>query len=244
MATGKKYYWIKLRQDFMTGDTIDFLMSQKDGANYVVLYQMLCLMVANTNGNLCKQVGEVLIPYDVDRIKRDCKYFDRDTVIVALELFKKLGLVYQSEDGIMQITHFDEMVGSTTDYAEQKKRQRLGVDNVHSVSTKMSIQSKSKELDKEIDIDKELVSKQPTLTELKNYISDKNLNVDPQRFFNYYSDKGWNKITDWKAAVEFWHRNERKSKSQFLQEQKAEYDMKELEKALLEKTIKEMGTDG
>lgn len=84
----------------------------------------------------------------------------------------------------------------------------------------------------------------PTLTELKNYISDKKLNVDPQRFFNYYSDKGWNKITDWKAAVEFWHRNERKSKSQFLQEQKADYDMKELEKALLEKTIKEMGTDG
>lgn len=43
MATGKRYFWIKLREAFMTSDTVDFLMSQKDGANYVVLYQMLCL---------------------------------------------------------------------------------------------------------------------------------------------------------------------------------------------------------
>ena len=43
MATPKRYYWIKLRESFMTGEIVDFLRAQKDGANYVVLYQMLCL---------------------------------------------------------------------------------------------------------------------------------------------------------------------------------------------------------
>ena len=32
MATGKKYYWIKLKTDFMTSDKVDYLMSQKNGA--------------------------------------------------------------------------------------------------------------------------------------------------------------------------------------------------------------------
>ena len=41
MATGKRYYWMKLKDSFMTSDTIDYFMSQPDGANYVVLYQML-----------------------------------------------------------------------------------------------------------------------------------------------------------------------------------------------------------
>ena len=56
MATGKKFYWIKLRKDFMTSDTVDFLMSQRNGAQYVVLYQMLCFMCIDTKGGL-SQIG-------------------------------------------------------------------------------------------------------------------------------------------------------------------------------------------
>ena len=52
MATGKRYYWIKLKTSFMTSDAVDFLMGEKDGANYVVLYQMLCLKTINTGGKL------------------------------------------------------------------------------------------------------------------------------------------------------------------------------------------------
>ena len=49
MATGKRFYWMKLKESFMTSDTIDYFMSQPDGANYVVLYQMLCLKTINTD---------------------------------------------------------------------------------------------------------------------------------------------------------------------------------------------------
>ena len=35
MATGKRYYWIKLKDSFMSSDMIDYLMGQPDGANYV-----------------------------------------------------------------------------------------------------------------------------------------------------------------------------------------------------------------
>lgn len=149
MATGKKYYWIKLKKDFMTSDTVDFLMGQKNGAQYVVLYQMLCLMCINTNGELSRQIGEVIIPFDIDKIQRDCKFFERDTVVVALELFKKLGLIYEQESGNLVISDFADMVGSETDYAKQKRTQRqlkgCRVDNVHRNVSNLSIQSKSTE---------------------------------------------------------------------------------------------------
>lgn len=108
----------------MRSDAVDFLMGQKNGANYVVLYQILCLMTINTNGRLSRQIGEVIIPYDVDKIQRDTKWFSTDTVRVALGLYTKLGLIYQEQDGTLVLANHSEMVGSETDYAAQKKLQR------------------------------------------------------------------------------------------------------------------------
>nr|DAH46080.1 MAG TPA: Replication initiation and membrane attachment [Bacteriophage sp.] len=125
MATGKKFYWIKLRTSFLDSEKIDFLLSQKNGANYVVIYQMLCLKTINTGGELATQIGEVLIPFDAAKIQRDFKHFDIDTIRVALELFKKLGLIYEQENGIIKIADFDELIGSETDYAAQKRKQRI-----------------------------------------------------------------------------------------------------------------------
>ena len=94
MERVKRYYWIKLKTDFFNSDEMDFLLSQKDGCNYIVLYQMLCLQTANNNGELSSKVGEMIIPYQPEKIARDTKYFNIDTVIVALELFKQLHLIY------------------------------------------------------------------------------------------------------------------------------------------------------
>ncbi len=90
MATGKRYYWIKLKDSFMSSDEIDYLMSQPDGANYVVLYQMLCLKTINTDGCLVSKIGEMLIPYDAEKIQRECKWFPLSTVRLALSVYKQM----------------------------------------------------------------------------------------------------------------------------------------------------------
>lgn len=124
MATGKRYYWIKLKDSFMNSEVVDFLMSQPDGANYVVLYQMLCLKTVNTGGRLTCQIGDIIIPFDVGKIQRDCKYFTLDTIRVALGLYKQLGLIYEEQDGTLVLSNHAEMVGSETDYSAQKRLQR------------------------------------------------------------------------------------------------------------------------
>ena len=107
----KRFYWIKLHSNFMNSDAVDFLMSQKNGAEYVVLYQKLCFMTIQTNGELARIIGEILIPYNAEKIQRDCKHFSIDTVRVALELYKQLGLIYMQENGVLKIADYEKMVG-------------------------------------------------------------------------------------------------------------------------------------
>lgn len=119
----QRYYWIKLTDRFMTSDTVDFLMEQKDGANYVVLYQMLCLKTVNNDGKLTRQIGELIIPYDEEKIQRDMKWFSIDTIRVAMQLYKKLGLIYEQDNGVLRISNFDKLIGSQTISAMKKQEQ-------------------------------------------------------------------------------------------------------------------------
>lgn len=165
-TANKRYYWIKLKTDFFNQETIDFLLSQKNGCQYVVLYQMLCLNTANNDGMLASTVGEMLVPYDVNKIMRDTKYFDFDTVTVALELFKKLGLVYEEQDNVLKITGYEDMVGSETDSAKkirewrEKKKLQCNENVTHNVT--QEYRDKSIEYrDKNIDINNNIPSSKP-----------------------------------------------------------------------------------
>lgn len=120
----KRFYWIKLKSSMLTSKTIDFLMSQKDGANYVVLYQMLCLLTINSNGELVDYIGECVIPFDENKIQRETKYFNIDTIRVALELYKRIGLVYIQENGMLKIANFEELIGSESKSAEKVRKWR------------------------------------------------------------------------------------------------------------------------
>ena len=233
MATGKRYYWIKLKDTFMTSDAVDFLMGQKDGANYVVLYQMLCLKTINTGGRLERTIGEVIIPYDVEKIQRDTKWFTIDTVRVALNLYKSLGLIYADDNGVLCLTDHDNMVGSATDYADQKKLQREkqqnllpngGVDNVHSdVHENVHTDIRDKDI-KSLDIrDKENNTPPkspsrwkrefvpPTLEEVEAYCRERNSPVDAKQFYDYFTAGNWydskgQKVRSWKQKLITWEK--------------------------------------
>lgn len=147
----KRFYWIKLHTNFFNEDKIDFLMSQENGAQYVVLYQMLCLKTVNSKGNLANTVGDVLVPYDIPKIVRDCKYFTQDTVIVALELYKKLGLIFETENQILQISNYDEIVGSESPSAGRMRLLRARNKEASHCDTDVT-QEKELELETELDL--------------------------------------------------------------------------------------------
>lgn len=148
----QRFYWIKLTDRFMTSDTVDFLMEQKDGANYVVIYQMLCLKTVNNDGCLSRSIGEMIIPYDEEKIQRDLKWFSIDTIRVAMNLYKRLGLIYEQDDGVLKITDFDNLVGSQT-VSAFKKQEQLKLRGGNQGGTKVEKIPPYKEIDKEKDKD-------------------------------------------------------------------------------------------
>ena len=58
----------------------------------------------------------------------------------------------------------------------------------------------------------------PTLEEVTEYCKERNNNVDPERFIDFYSSKGWmvgsNKMKDWKACVRTWEKRDSKPKQE------------------------------
>lgn len=83
---------------------------------------------------------------------------------------------------------------------------------------KISIDKDSKDKDSKKDSVREEKTKRfypPTIDEVKQYCEERNNNIDPMAFIDFYSSKGWmigkNRMKDWKAAVRTW---ERKRKEQ------------------------------
>lgn len=125
MNSDKRFYWIKLKTDFFNRADIDFLISQKNGCEYALLYIMLCLNTANNDGKLQTTIGEVIVPYNAEKIARDCKYFSIDTINVGMSLYKRMGLIYEEEDGTLKISKYDEMVGSESGNANAQRQKRF-----------------------------------------------------------------------------------------------------------------------
>lgn len=124
----KRYYWMKLTEDFMLSENgpFDFLMtSSPNGARYVVLYQMLCLKTINTCGVFVTVYGEIVVKLTINKIKKDCKYFSEEEIVIALELFKKIGLVIEDEAGLLEIKDHASLIGSETDAAQRMRKSRL-----------------------------------------------------------------------------------------------------------------------
>lgn len=198
------YYWIKLKTDFFSEDSpIDFLLSQPNGSEYVVLYIKLCLATANTGGQLYQKIGEMIIPYNIEKIQRDMKFFSLDTVRVALEMYKQLGLVYKNENGVLAIANHSDMVGTESKWAQYKRksravskepeRKKLETDwTMSNGSPKNGLDNVQQEIrDKSIDIRDidtrytEPISKDNTSYQSINHIADRCDSIDTDRAASY-----------------------------------------------------------
>lgn len=235
-----RYYWIKLTDRFMTSDTVDFLMSQKDGANYVVLYQMLCLKTINNDGLFVRRLGEIIIPYDIDKIQRDCKWFPIDTVRIALELYKSLGLVYENNDGYLAISDFGKLIGSQTLGAEKKQIQRAEDKCPPKCPPEKDIK-RLRDRNKDIDIEEKNIQEKksakkrefipPTFEEVLAYAKEKDREDIARAFFDYFDIGEWvdskgTKVRNWKQKFLTWCGNNEKKKGENNETDNGDYKCK------------------
>ena len=188
MSENKRYYWLKLDENFFEDDTIAWLEEQENGKDYVIFYLKLALKSLKDDGRLIRYVGETLIPYDVRALAK-LTNTSPDTVAVSMKTFLEIGLVSQLESGEIYLNQIEEMVGSETDVAKRVRKHRakkaLGggekkelLQGNTSETKSNTEKEKERELEKELDIDIDKEKNKPA-----NKLADSELQ---QRFDNLW----------------------------------------------------------
>lgn len=164
MTENKRYFWLKLDENFFEDDTIAWIEEQENGKDYAIFYLKLALKSLKDDGYLIRYVGQKLIPYDVKALAK-LTNTPVDTVSIAMRLFIEIGLVSQLETGEIYLNQLNEMIGSETAVAKRVRKSRAKKELSNKVEgrllhcnndeTKCNTE-KEKELEKELDKDKEI----------------------------------------------------------------------------------------
>ena len=121
MADNRKYYYLKLKENFFDSDSIVLLEDMKDGILYSNILLKLYLKSLKNGGKL--QLDEH-IPYTAQMIATLTRQ-QVGTVERALGIFQQLGLVEQLHGGLLYMTDIELMIGQSSTEAERKRAARL-----------------------------------------------------------------------------------------------------------------------
>lgn len=197
MSDNKRYYWLKLPEDFYDDDTIQWIEDQENGAAYVNFYLKLLLKSLSDEGRLIRYVGQRLIPYDIKSLSR-LTNTDTDTVRVALELFVKIGLIERLDTGEIYMSQIDEMIGSETQAATRMRKMRARK------ALKSDNQAEKQEIDngKRNNVTVERNNVQKCYTDNRDKIIDKDIEIEKRD--NNNISKNFN--DEEKITVDYYYR--------------------------------------
>lgn len=237
----KRYYWLKLADDFFTSKRIKMLRSLAGGDTFTIIYLKMQLKALKTEGylyydgimdNFAKELA-----LDIDETEENVK--------ITIQYLLSVGLLISSEDGKEYILPYTQkLIGSEGSSAQRmrihrdRRKQEALSQCDNNVTPLLQNGYGEIDIDKEIDIDidKEKVKREsrnfvpPTLSEVKAYCQERNNGINPQSFIDFYSSKGWfvgkNKMKDWKAAVRTWEQRRKEERGEDDRVQKTEWDPK------------------
>ena len=169
----KRYYLLKLKEDFFDEDTMGWLEEQDNGKEYCLFYLKLCLKSLKSDGVLVRKVGDMLIPYDIAKIAEITKT-QVDIANGALNLLKQIGYIQVLDSGGLFLTQIEYMTGSETDAAERQRKSRANK-RVSQKGVTMSQQSHT-------DVTQE---SQNGHTEKENRERDKSIEIDIEKDIDF-----------------------------------------------------------
>lgn len=231
MSDNKKYYYLRLKDNFFDSDELKILESMKDGYLYSNILLKLYLRSLKNDGKL---VVNERIPYNSEMLASVTGH-QVGTVKQALSMFKELGLIEVLENGAIYMLDIQNFIGKGSTEAdrqrlydrrisEERKQNKLtqsrNLEEICKKSTPEIEIELEKEIEKEIEIHSSAKNttpkrkrfEKPTLSQITQYCLERNNNINAEQFYDYYESNGWkvgkNSMKDWKAAVRTWERSE------------------------------------
>ena len=214
MSDGKRYFWLRLKDDFFDSRRIKKLRKLAGGDTFTIIYLKLQLVAMKHDGVLsCTGLEENVAEELALEINEE-----PDNVEITLRYLLSCGLAETSDNVNYFFPYAVENVGSEGSSAQRMRDKRSEQRTLCAQRSKMfALSDGEKEIEKEKELEIEKDNKPPkrftppTLEEVKAYCTERNNAVDPQHFIDYYTANGWkvgkNAMKDWKAAVRTWESN-------------------------------------
>ena len=210
MSDNRKYYYLKLKENYFDDDSIVLLESMQDGVIYSNILLKLYLKSLKNGGKL--QLDEH-IPYTAQMIATLTRH-QIGTVERALEIFRQLGLVEQLDSGAFYMTDIELMIGQSSTEAERKRAARLENKALLPPRTKGGHLSDIRppeieiELEKEIEIKREIEKVRPETGHLSHtyghyqnvFLTDEEL-ADLQASFPAVWEQYIEKLSEYMAST-------------------------------------------
>ena len=165
MSDNRKYYYLKLKENYFDDDSIVLLESMQDGVLYSNILLKLYLKSLKHGGRL--QLDED-IPYTAQMIATITRQ-QIGTVERALQIFLKLGLVEVLDSGTFYMSNIKLLIGQSSTEAERKRAARLQNKALSALRTSGGHLSDIRppeieiELEKEIEIKREIEKVRPEM---------------------------------------------------------------------------------
>lgn len=227
----KKFYWLKLKRDFFKRHDIRIVEEMPNGKDYILFYLKMLVESVDHEGKL--RFSDT-IPYN-EQMLATITNTNIDVVREAMKIFTSLEMIEVIDDGTIFMNETMRMIGSAVDndnanrqrrFREKKKQESLPAVTKSNAGITPDVtkdnESKSIEIEKEKELELELESKEkcekksrfipPTLEQVQDYCEERNSDVDPKRFFEYYQAGGWkdakgNPVRNWKQKIITWEKH-------------------------------------
>lgn len=117
MADNRKYYYLKLKEDFFDSEEIRILESQKDGYIYSNILLKMYLRSLRNEGRL---MYRNIIPYTPE-ILATLTGHQVGVVEKALQVFEKLGLIEVLDNGAIYVMDIQNYIGQSSTEADRQR---------------------------------------------------------------------------------------------------------------------------
>ncbi len=180
MSDNKKYYYMRIKENFFESDGILILESMQDGYVYSNILLKLYLKSLKSNGRL---MFNDRIPYNAQMIATITRQ-QVGTVEKALQIFQEMNLIEILNNGAIYMNDIQNFIGTSSseadrirEYDRKKKEEKLAIENTE---CRNLVENYTKDRDRDRVIDKDIkdivVLKNDTLSkidEVINYLNEK-----------------------------------------------------------------------
>lgn len=118
MADNKKYYYLKLKEDFFDSDEMLLLQGMKDGYLYSDILMKMYLRSLKNEGRL---MYKDYIPYSLEMISTITRH-QVGTVERAMKIFEQLKLVEVLDNGAIYMMDIQNFIGQSSTEADRQRK--------------------------------------------------------------------------------------------------------------------------